>query len=273
MLQKSNAPILVLNSNTKRDEGKKARQSNIAVCKAIANIIRTTLGPCSMLKMLLDPMGGIVMTNDGHAILREIDVKHPIGKSLIKLARTQDEEVGDGTTSVIVLTGEMMINAEPFLKQNYHPRIIVNGYLSALKDMQKIIKKMAVTIQLDDEEKMKWAINNCIGTKFSRRWGSLVVDLAMKACRTVFNGTKNANKLSVEIRRFAKIEKIPGGSLEQCEVLDGVMLNKDIIHPGMRRHIKNPRILILDCPLEYKKGESKTKLRMTKEEDMANALK
>jgi len=109
------APVLVLNTNAERDQGKRAQFGNIAAAKAVADIVRTTLGPRSMLKMILDPMGGIVMTNDGNAILREIDVNHPAAKSMIELSRTQDEEVGDGTTSVIILAGEMLQVAEPFL--------------------------------------------------------------------------------------------------------------------------------------------------------------
>ncbi|KIY95795.1 T-complex protein 1 subunit gamma [Monoraphidium neglectum] len=127
-------PVTILNANTKREQGRKAQQGNIAAAKAVADIIRTTLGPRSMLKMLLDPNGSIVLTNDGHAILREIDVTHPAAKSMIQLSRTQDEEVGDGTTSVIILAGELLQAAEPLLERNLHPTVIVRGYTRALED-------------------------------------------------------------------------------------------------------------------------------------------
>ena len=117
------APVMVLNTNTKRESGRSAQLGNVAASRAVADIIRTTLGPRSMLKMLLDPMGGVLMTNDGNCILREVDVSHPAAKSMIELSRGQDEEVGDGTTSVIVLSGEMMIRAEPFLQRNMHTLI------------------------------------------------------------------------------------------------------------------------------------------------------
>ena len=119
---------MVLNENTERETGRKAQKGNIAAAKAVADIIRTTLGPRSMLKMLLDPMGGVVMTNDGNSILREVDVSHPAARSMIELSRAQDEEVGDGTTSVIILAGEMLMVAEPFLERGMHPTVIVRGY-------------------------------------------------------------------------------------------------------------------------------------------------
>lgn len=272
MLPKTNAPILIMNTKAERETGKKAQYANIAVAKAISDIVITTLGPRSMLKMLMDPMGGIVMTNDGHAILREIDIKHPAGKSIIELARMQDEEVGDGTTSVVVLTGEMMQNARPFIERGFLPSVIVSSYFKALEDASRILSEIAVPIDLKNEADVRKAIKSCIGTKFSDRWGSLVVDLSLQTCRTVLTGLNNPAKLNVEIKRYAKIEKIPGGTLDECRVLNGVMVNKDITHPSMRRSIKNPRILLMDCPLEYKKAESQTNMEMSKESDMVEAL-
>lgn len=266
------SPVLILNTNTKRDQGKKAQLANINAAKAISDIITTTLGPRSMMKMLMDPMGGIVMTNDGHAILREIDCKHPTAKSLIELARMQDEEVGDGTTSVIIMTGEMMQSAKPFIENNIHPSIIVKAYFRALTEVGAILEELAVPIDLKNDEEVRRALDSCIGTKFAKRWGSLIVDLALNACKVVLRETQKLNKLNVEIKRYAKVEKIPGGLLEESRVVNGVMVNKDITHPSMRRSIKNPRILLLDCPLEYKKGESQTDLKMMKDTDMHDAL-
>lgn len=264
-------PVLVLNTNTKRESGRKAQLANIAAAKAVADIVVTTLGPRSMLKMLMDPMGGIVMTHDGNAILREIDVNHPAAKSMIELARSQDEEVGDGTTSVIILAGEMMVAARPYIELNFHPTVIVGAYYRALEEIVKIVNEVAVDINIDNDDDVNKALTSCIGTKFSSRWGKLITDLSLKSVRTISRGG-NRNKLNLEIKRYAKIEKIPGGALDDCEVLDGVMFNKDITHPGMRRVIKNPRVILLDCPLEYKKGESMTNLEMMKESDMTDAL-
>merc|ERR1719198_2708657 len=146
--------VMVVNRNTKRDQGRKAQLSNIAAGKTVASIVRTTLGPRAMLKMLLDPMGGIVMTNDGNAILREVDVSHPAAKNMIELSRAQDEEVGDGTTSVIILAGEYLVLSEPLLDRQVHPTVICNGYLKALDDAVKALNDMAVPLDLNDSAKL-----------------------------------------------------------------------------------------------------------------------
>ncbi|XP_020571877.1 T-complex protein 1 subunit gamma-like [Phalaenopsis equestris] len=144
------APVLVLKDSLKREQGNKVQHANIHASKAVADIIRTTLGPRSMLKMLLDATGGIVVTNDGNAILRELDLAHPAAKSMIELSRTQDEEVGDGTTSVIVLAGEMLHVAEAFIDKNYHPTVICRAYNRALEDAIAALDKIAVQIDVND---------------------------------------------------------------------------------------------------------------------------
>jgi T-complex protein 1 subunit gamma len=219
-----------------------------------------------MLKMLLDPMGGIVMTNDGNAILREVDVSHPAAKNMIELSRAQDEEVGDGTTSVIILAGEMLSVAEPLLEKQLHPTLIVNGYMKALDDAMALMKAMSIPVNVEDHAQMQQIVRGAIDTKFASRWGTLISDLAIKAVKTVCVTRPDGSK-EIDVKRFAKVEKIPGGELSNCEVLNGVMLNKDITHPRMRREIKNPRVCLLDCPLEYKKGESQTNVEIMKETD------
>jgi T-complex protein 1 subunit gamma len=224
-----------------------------------------------MLKMLLDPMGGIVLTNDGHAILREIEVAHPAAKSMIELSRTQDEEVGDGTTTVIILAGEMLARALPQLERNIHPVIIIQAFKHALADALKIIDDISIPVNIDDDEAMYQLIKASIGTKFVSRWSKLMCSLALKAVRTVSLDIGGGKK-EVDIKRYARVEKIPGGEIEDSQVLDGVMLNKDITHPKMRRRIENPRVMLLDCPLEYKKGESQTNIEISKEEDWNTIL-
>eukprot|EP00921_Rhytidocystis_pertsovi_P026000 GHVQ01041979.1.p1 GENE.GHVQ01041979.1~~GHVQ01041979.1.p1 ORF type:complete len:560 (+),score=90.20 GHVQ01041979.1:495-2174(+) len=264
-------PVIVLTQTTKRESGRKAQLANIQAGKTVADIVRTTLGPKAMLKMLLDPMGGIVMTNDGNAILREIDVVHPAAKSVIELSRCQDEEVGDGTTSVVILAGEVLSVCEPLLKRNMHPTVIVAGLMKALEDSLKVLDSISVTIDSSDEAKLNEAVSACLSTKFVSQWGQIITPLAVTAANIVKEVLPNG-KISVDIKRYAKVEKIPGGEMEESCVLEGVMLNKDIVHPKMRRYIKNPRVVLLDCPLEYKKGESATNVEITKEEDWEKLL-
>jgi len=261
---------MVLNTNTKRETGRAAQMGNIAASKAVSDIIRTTLGPRSMLKMLLDPMGGIVMTNDGNCILREVDVSHPAAKSMIELSRAQDEEVGDGTTSVIILAGEILSAAEPLLERNFHPTVIVQGYMKALAKALDVCKSISRTIDVDNRSELKEIVSSTIGTKFSSRWGDLLVDMAIDAVLKVVNKRQDSTT-EVDIKRYVRVEKIPGGELQDCSVLNGVMFNKDVTHAKMRRRIENPRILLLDCPLEYKKGDSQTNVEIMDEGDF-NAL-
>ncbi|MCQ2819199.1 MAG: T-complex protein 1 subunit gamma [archaeon] len=263
-------PIIVLNMNTKRENGRKAQLSNIKAGKAVADIVRSTLGPKSMLKMIMDPLGGIVMTNDGNAILREIDVVHPAAKSMIELSRAQDEEVGDGTTSVIILAGEMLAVSEQFFEKEIHPSVIVTGYYKALEDALKIAESLAIPVDINNQEAVMDIVQSCLGTKFASKWGNLISDLALKAVNIVHN--KESHVFDCDIKKYARVEKIPGGLLEECEVLDGIMLNKYMIHPQMRTKIENPRIILLDCPLEYKKGESQTNVEFTKETDFTKTL-
>ncbi|KAL9633624.1 MAG: hypothetical protein Q9164_004588 [Protoblastenia rupestris] len=266
------APVVVMNTQAgDRQVGRKAQLSNITAAKTVADIIRSCLGPKAMLKMLLDPMGGIVLTNDGHAILREIEVAHPAAKSMIELSRTQDEEVGDGTTTVIILAGEILAQALPQLERNIHPVVIISAFKRALADALDIIEEISLPVNINDDKAMYQLISSSIGTKFVSRWSEMMCNLALKAVRTVSHDVGGGKK-EVDIKRYAKVEKIPGGEIEDSKVLDGVMLNKDITHPKMRRLIKNPRVVLLDCPLEYKKGESQTNIEISKEDDWNRIL-
>jgi T-complex protein 1 subunit gamma len=183
-----------------------------------------------MLKMLLDPMGGIVLTNDGNAILREIDVQHPAAKSMIELARAQDEEVGDGTTSVIILAGEVLAAVEGFLEKEIHPTVIVNAYFRALDEIVKLSNQIGIDINLENNADLTKIVQSAIGTKFSSQWGDLIVNLAVNAVRCVYR-KDDAGNVEIDVKRYAKVEKIPGGVMEDCEVLNGVMFNKDVTHP------------------------------------------
>ncbi|KAK8943493.1 hypothetical protein KSP40_PGU017639 [Platanthera guangdongensis] len=216
---------------------------------------------------------GIVVTNDGNAILRELDIAHPAAKSMIELSRTQDEEVGDGTTSVIVLAGEMLHVAEAFIDKNYHPTVICRAYNKALEDAIAALDKIAMQIDVNDRSTMLSLVKSCIGTKFTGQFGDLIADLAIDATTTVGVDLGQGMR-EVDIKKYIKVEKVPGGQLEDSKVLKGVMFNKDVVAPGkMKRRIVNPRIILLDCPLEYKKGENQTNAELVKEEDWELLLK
>eukprot|EP00055_Hartaetosiga_balthica_P003272 m.7207 g.7207 ORF g.7207 m.7207 type:complete len:555 (+) comp2729_c0_seq1:55-1719(+) len=271
-MQRGQQPqVMILNQQAaKKEEGRKVQLENIMAGKAVADVIRTCLGPRAMLKMLMDPMGGIVMTSDGNAILREIMVQHPAAKSLIETARSQDEEVGDGTTSVVILAGEMLAVASTFMEEQEHPVVVIGAYVRALEDILDMLKEIAKPIDTNDREALLSALNGVVGTKMARKWGRLVCEIALDAVQTVF--LEDHGSKEIDIKRYAKVEKIPGGELEDSQVLKGVMFQKDVTHSGMRRKIVNPRIVLLDCNLEYKKGESKTDGEFSSDGDFTKML-
>lgn len=271
------APVVFMNTTQERTSGRQAQISNITAAKAVADVIRTCLGPKAMLKMLLDPMGGLVLTNDGHAILREIDVAHPAAKSMLELSRTQDEEVGDGTTTVIILAGEILSQCSLYLiEKNIHPVIIIQALKKALSDALEVIKMVSRPVDVENDTAMKKLIQASIGTKYVNHWSQKMCDLALDAVKTVRIDLgpvpEGEPVFEIDIKRYVRVEKIPGGDVMDSQVLRGVLLNKDVVHPKMSRLVKNPRVVLLDCPLEYKKGESQTNIEITKEEDWNRIL-
>ena len=173
------------------------------------------------------------------------------------------------TNTILLLGGEILSIAEPLLERNFHPTVIVRGFLKALQKALEVCNQISRTIDVNNVMEMREIVTAAIGTKFSSRWGDQMVDIAIKAVKKVVN--KRGDYTEVDVKRYVRIEKIPGGELADCQVLDGVMFNKDVTHAKMRRRIENPRILLLDCPLEYKKGESQTNVEIMNEEDF-NAL-
>src|SRR5882757_4241418 len=207
---------------------------------------------------------------------------------MIELSRTQDEECGDGTTSVIILgaylspfnptnttdscsiiAGEILAQSLSQLERDIHPVVIISAYNKALKEALEIIKRISIPIDINNDEEMLALIKTSIGTKFVARWSDLMCNLALQAVRTVAQDQDGMK--TVDIKRYARVEKVPGGEIEQSKVLRGVMVNKDITHPNMRRRIQNPRIILLDCPLEYKKGESQTNMEFSQVADWSRA--
>ncbi|VEL32442.1 unnamed protein product [Protopolystoma xenopodis] len=243
------APIIILNQNARREQGKNVQQGNIQAGKTVADVVRTCLGPRAMLKMLMDPTGGIVMTNDGNAILREVVL----------------------ISSLYCLAGEILAAATPCLMKQIHPTKIISAFRQALEDMLSATQsKFRISVDINNKEDVINIVKSCIGTKFINKWADLACSIAIDAVKTVafeIDGRKE-----IDIKRYAKVEKIPGGAIDDSVVLDGVMFNKDVVHPHMSRRITDPRILLLDCNLEYKKGESQTSVEVGTEKDFTRAL-
>lgn len=199
-------------------------------------------------------------------------MSHPAAKSMIELSRAQDEEVGDGTTSVIILAGELLSVAEPLLRRNMHPRIIVGAYMKALQSALDFIEDKCIKLDTKNKVHMMEIVRSTLGTKFVSRFGDMVCELALDAVLKI-TIDRPGKEPEIDIKRYARVEKIPGGYLEESEVLNGLCLNKDVVHPRMKRRIEKPRIILLDTPLEYKKMESQANIEITEEGDWDAILK
>ncbi|KAL7668706.1 hypothetical protein ACOME3_009397 [Neoechinorhynchus agilis] len=276
MFAPAQVPVMVLSRNTHREQGRKVQLNNIRAACAISEVVKTCLGPMAMVKMLIDPMSGIVLTNDGNAILRDITVAHPAAKMMIEISRTQDEEVGDGTTSVVVIASELLNALSPFLEQNNHPVVLIKALKQALEDVVGFMMAkdggVCNPIDVNDTDQMIRIIKSCLQTKMVSNYGDLICQIALRAVRSVEIPPTDGGRHEIDIKRYARIERIPGGSLSDSYVVNGIALNKDLLHPKMPRRIENPKVVLLDCPLEYKKGESQTMMELTKETDFTRAL-
>nr|XP_027202795.1 T-complex protein 1 subunit gamma-like [Dermatophagoides pteronyssinus] len=264
-------PLFVLAPEAERLHGNQTQIDSIDAANAVSSIIKTTLGPNSMLKLMLDPMGGTVITNDGNAILREIDVTHPAAKALIELSRTQDDEVGDGTTSVVLLASSILSSTKKYLVEKIHPTYLVQGYYLALSEILSYLDSIATKLDTNDSNVMLSILKASLQTKFSEQWSNKISTLALRACKLILVELSNTKK-EIDIKRYIRIEKIVGGLLEDSQVIDGLVMEKDVTHSRMARKIVDPKILLLDCPLEYKKGESMTNIEISNADDFEKIL-
>ncbi len=259
MAQLSGTPIIILKEGTERSRGKDAQKNNIAAAKVIAEAVRTTLGPRGMDKMLVDSLGDVTITNDGATILDEIEVKHPAAKMLVEIAKTQDQEVGDGTTTAVVLCGELLRNSEELLEARIHPTTIAAGYKKAAEKAREILSNIATEVDINSD-----TINNVVITSLNskaiRGFKGKFAAIAVKAAHAVKE--KRDNKWLVDIEQI-QIQKKRGKSLAETEMIDGIVIDKEIVHTDMPKTIKNAKIALLDLALEIKKTEFDSEIRIT----------
>ncbi len=245
-------PILILKEGTKRETGKEAMKNNIAAARAIADAVRSTLGPRGMDKMLVDSLGDVVITNDGVTILKEIDVEHPAAKMMVEVAKTQDTEVGDGTTTAVVLAGELLKNAEALLEQNVHPTVIAAGYRHAAEKAKEILEEIAKPISIDDEETLKEIAATALSSKSASMAKDLLSDIAVKAVKKV---AENIDGRMVVDMDSIQIVKKQGGAIDDTQLIDGMIIDKEKVHPGMPSRVKDAKIALINMALEVKKPE------------------
>ena len=260
-MNKDVQPIFILPENTTRNTGRNAQRNNIAAAKLVSETVRTTLGPKGMDKMLVDSMGDVIITNDGATILKEMQIEHPAAKMLVEVAKTQEEVVGDGTTTAAVLAGELLKQAEYLLEKNIHPTIIAKGYRIAQEKTQTILKNISEPITERNLELLKRIALTAMTGKGAEVAKEKLSLLCLKALLKVFNRNEEGN-ISIE-RSDIAIEKKVGGAIEDSEIIEGLILDKEKIHPGMPRILRNAKIAIIDSALEIKNTEIEAKIQIT----------
>ena len=251
-------PILILKEGTERDRGKSATQSNIGAARAIADAVRTTLGPRGMDKMLVDSMGDITITNDGVTILKEVDVEHPAAKMLVEVAKTQDQQCGDGTTTAVVLAGELLKRAESLTEQNIHATVITRGFQVAVQQAQQLLEKeIGTTVKAEDEAILVDCARTAMGSKGVYGSRDELAKIAVDAVRKIVE--KRGDRTIADVDQI-KVEKRHGGTIADTQLIDGIILDKERGHPRMPAVVKDAKIALLNSALEIKKTEIESKI-------------
>ncbi len=249
--------ILILKEGSTRTRGRDAQGMNITAAKAVASAVRTTLGPKGMDKMLVDTIGDVVITNDGVTILKEMDIEHPAAKMMVEVAKTQDDEVGDGTTTAVVIAGELLKKAEDLLEQDVHPTIIAAGYRQAAEKAQALLREMAFDVKATDKVMLKNIAGTAMTGKGAEASKDKLCDLVVKAITMV---TDDDGTVDIE---NIKVEKKTGGSIEDSEIVEGVLIDKERVHPSMPKKVTNAKILLLNAAVEFKKTEVDAEINIT----------
>jgi thermosome len=257
-------PIYILKEGTERTRGRTAQSNNIYAARLIAETVKSTLGPRGMDKMLVDSMGDVVITNDGATILKEIDVAHPAAKMVIEVAKTQDAECGDGTTTSVILTGELLKVAGDLLEKGIHPTTITAGYQLAAKEALRVLEGMAMNVKKTDLATLKQISITSLNSKNISYNSDLISDIVVKACTSVAETTGEGKhaKTEVDLDNIL-IQKAKGGSLEGTELIQGIILDKERVHSGMPLSVKNAKIALANAALEIKKTEVDAKIEIT----------
>ena len=254
-------PIFILREGTKREKGKGAQFNNISAARAIADAVRSTLGPRGMDKMLVDSMGDVVITNDGVTILKEIDVEHPAAKMLVEVAKTQDEECGDGTTTAVIIAGELLKKAEALIEQNVHPTVITGGYREAANKAREILEGLAIKVSPDDKETLMDIARTSMISKSVSSSRNLLADVAVRAVSAIAE-KRDDGSWYVDDDNIQVVKK-QGGSMDDTEMIEGIIVDKEAVHPAMAKKVENAKIALIDAALEVKKTEIDAKIEIT----------
>jgi len=252
-------PVLVLKEDTERTRGRDARKSNMLAGQIVSEVVKSTLGPRGMDKMLIDSLGDMTITSDGATILDEIDVKHPAAKMMIEVAKTQDDEVGDGTTTAVILAGELLNSAEELFEQEIHPSIIISGYQKASEKALEVLNENAMDVDMGDEETLVKLSNTAIRSKAVAAEREHLSRVAIKAIKQIIEERNGEIIADVDNVQIIKKE---GKSLRETDIINGIIIDKEVVHDGMPKRIDDAKIALLDIPLEVEKTEFDAEIRI-----------
>ena len=262
-------PVILLKDGATETKGREAQRNNIAAAKIIAEIVRTSLGPRGMDKMLVDDLGDVTITNDGATILKEIDVQHPAAKMLVEISKTTDNEVGDGTTSVVVLAGALLESAESLINQDVHPTIIVDGYRKAAKKAKQLLQEIADTVSPNDKTLLQKIAKTAMQTKLVRKDSSHLADIVVQAVLAV--AEKDGETYHVD-EDDIKVEKKAGKSIKDSIIIEGIVLDKEVVHAGMPKKVSEAKIALVNTALEINKTETDAKINISNPQQLKTFL-
>ena len=262
-------PVILLKDGATETKGREAQRNNIAAAKIIAEIVHTSLGPRGMDKMLVDDLGDVTITNDGATILKEIDVQHPAAKMLVEISKTTDNEVGDGTTSVVVLAGALLESAESLINQDVHPTIIVDGYRKAAKKAKQLLQEIADTVSPNDKTLLQKIAKTAMQTKLVRKDSSHLADIVVQAVLAV--AEKDGETYHVD-EDDIKVEKKAGKSIKDSIIIEGIVLDKEVIHAGMPKKVSEAKIALVNTALEINKTETDAKINISNPQQLKTFL-
>ncbi len=253
-------PIFILPEDTKRTTGRDAQQNNIAAAKAVAQAVRTTLGPKGMDKMIVDSLGDVVVTNDGVTILREMQIEHPAAKMVVEVAKTQEDAVGDGTTTAVIIAGELLRKAEELLELNIHPTVLARGYRLAEREAQKLLQAMAEHVSVEEEEVLNNIAITAMTGKGAEANREQLAQLIVNAVKRVAESKNGMMNVALD---HIKVERVVGGNADHSELVEGIVLDKERVHPSMPQRVENAKVALLDSALEIKNTEIDAKIHIT----------
>ena len=257
--QAGGVPVLVLKEGSNRSRGREAQHTNITAAKVVAESVKSALGPKGMDKMLVDSFGDVTITSDGRTILDEMDIQHPAAKMLVEVAKTQDNEAGDGTTSAVIIAGELLNKAEELIDKSIHPTIIIDGYKKAAEKALETLEKISIPVNLQKQDFLKNAAITSMASKVVADHKEYLADIAVKAMLYVAEKEGKTYKADVE---DVKVEKKTGESLRGTSLINGIVLDKEIVHSGMLKRVEKAKIALLDTSLEIEKTEFDAKINI-----------